>query len=273
VKNASDYAKRLGLLIKDLRKRADVTPIKPDRDALQQIIHGFLTWESSHNQAEPAYARIVKTMVDYNDLRVTDPAELVELIGTRYARVEERVIRLLRVLNALYVREHNTQLPAITTMGKREVRTYLETLDGMAPYVAATVCLLILDAHAMPVDEQLLNRLKSDHIVADDASIEQAQSFLEQNVAAAEGIEVYFLLRAYVERPIKAQLPAPPRSMTPSAPATTKKPTKKAPTKKAPTKKTVTKKAPTKKVTTKKAVTKKAPTKKITTKKSKTRRA
>ena len=243
MKNASDHAKRLNNLFKELRKRVEVDSTKPDRDAVQQVIHGFLTWEASHAQADQAQSRMMKSMVDVNDLRVTDPRELVQMLGPRYPRVEERASRLLRTLHAIYLREHVVSLARLTDMPKREAKEYLEGLDGITPYVAASVVLLCLDGHAMPVDEQTMHRLKSDGVIDEAADLATTQGFLEHHIPAAEAIESFYLLRAYVERPIKVDLPGSSRGTTKRVKSTTKKAT----TKKASTKKTSTKKSPTKK--------------------------
>ena len=241
MKNASEHVNRLNHLLKELRKKAEVNAGKPDRDPVQQLIHGFLTWDATHAAADQAFGRLTKSMVDLNDLRVTDPAELAASLGPRYPRVQERSTRLVRALQAIYIREHVVDLSKLAAMPKREARAYLEGLEGMTPHVAAGVCLLTLDAHAIPVDDQLHANLVSEGVVEADSTLAETQAFLEHHIPAADAIEAYHLLRAWLERPIKVDLP---RSRSR---ATTKKPTKKTPSKKAPTKKTPTKKSPSKK--------------------------
>lgn len=242
MKNASDYAKRLNHLLKELRKKAEVNPGKPDRGPVDQIIHGFLTWNATHASADQAYSRVTKNMVDLNDLRVTDPAELADTLGPRYPRGQERADRLIRVLNAIYIREYSVDLRKLTEMAKRDARAYLDGLDGMVPHVAASVVLLTLDGHAIPVDDELHQHLKDEGVIDEGATLEETQGFLEHHIPAAEAIEAYHLLRAWLERPINVNLPGKRSSS-----GMTKKPTKKTPTKKTPTKKSPTKKKPTRK--------------------------
>lgn len=249
MKNATDYAKRLTQLMRQLAKAAPDRQVF-ERDPIEQFIHSFLCWESSHNQADQALARLMREVVDYNDLRVTDPADLIRILGDGYALAEERVHRLSRALHAVYKREHQMSLGRLVDMPKREAREYLDGLDGMVPFVSASVLLLSFDGHAVPVDDQLHQRLQRDDIVDAEATLAETQSFLESHIRAADGIESYILLRAYVERPIKVDLPAGPAGKSRSA-RTTKKTTKKS------TKKKVSKKKTSKK-TTKKTTKKKS---------------
>ena len=77
--------------------------------------------------------------------------------------------------------------------------------------LTASVLLLSLNGHAVPVDQQLLERLQSDAVVPPDATIEEAQAFLGRNISAREAIRAHFRLRAYVERPIRVDLGRVPR--------------------------------------------------------------
>ncbi|MBI1369771.1 MAG: hypothetical protein GC162_14085 [Planctomycetes bacterium] len=231
MKNASDYAKHLSKLISYLHKSASEREV-PERPPLEQLVHSFLCWESSHNQADQAFVKLMREVVDFNDLRVTDPAQIVAIIGSSYSRAEERAYRLSRALHAIYRKEHAMDLSRVKELPKREAREYLEGLEGMPPFVAASVVLLSLDGHAMPVDDQLLDRLKRDGIVDEEATMAEVQSFLETHIRAADGIVAYVLMRAYVERPIKFDGGAPRKTTKKSTKKSTQRPTKKSTTKK-----------------------------------------
>ena len=205
MKNAGEHAQRLKQLLKQLEDQVTV-PEMPQRSPVEHLVYAFLVWESSRRQADQVFPKLIKAVVDLNELRVNDPEETVEVLGAKYPRAEERAQRIKRVLNGIYVREHEVDLGGLQSKPKREARAYLEELEGMVPFVAASVCLFGLNAHAMPVDESLSQRLRKDGVIAEDATLEQAQAFLEHNVRADEGREVFHRLRAYVERPIKAEL-------------------------------------------------------------------
>ena len=84
---------------------------------------------------------------------------------------------------------------SLQNKGKKDVRLYIDSLPGMVPYVAAQVCLLCYDGHAIPVDEILAEELAKQGAIDPKASIEEISLFLERQVRAGQGAEIHALLR------------------------------------------------------------------------------
>jgi len=255
VKNATDHAKVLKTLMSKLRRAVTVTEL-PQRPPLEQLIHAFLCWETSRNQADRVFPKLLNDMVDINELRVSDPEEMLEAIGADYALAEDRALRIKRVLNAIYRKEYAVDLAHLESMAKRDARAYLDALDGMVPFVSAAIVLLTLGGHAIPVDQQLVDRLKGDGVVDAEADIAEVQAFLEHQIRSDEALDAHLLLRAYVERPVKVDLGAARRTTkktTKSSRKTSRKATKTTTKKKATTRKPASKsKKTTRKKTTRK---------------------
>lgn len=207
MKKNAEHAAKLSKLLKQLRRSVDLEPL-PERTPLEHLVYAFLCWNTTRNQADQAFNRLKRATVSLNDLRVTDPLEIAEILGNRYAKAEERAQRLVMVLHGVYKVEHAMEMDTIAAMPKREARTTLEAMEGMVPFVSASVLLLGLGAHAIPVDDQLVTRLKIDGVVEDDATVEQVQSFCEHQIRAGEGVDAHQLLRAYAERAAKVELDA-----------------------------------------------------------------
>lgn len=219
----------------------EVEPI--ERDAVTQMIIGFLQWDASTKQAEGAYRKLMSVMVDNNDLRVSLPDEIKEQLGSRYPKADERIERLRDSLQEVFRREHAIEARSLETKSKKDIKQYFDSLPGMVPYVNAIVCLLTFGAHAIPVDNKLADLLKDENVVDPDATVEEIERFLERQVKAGEGVETHHKLQAWVE--------AGPTRV--SGPKTSKKPAKK--TAKKTASKATTK--PATKKTTKRRVTKK----------------
>jgi len=218
VKNATEHAKKLRGLLRRTRTQYDE---KQPTDPVSHLIYAFCLWETTRRQAHQAYNRLMKQVVDANDLRVSDTGEIVNWLTDRYSRAQERVMRLREVLHAIYVREHGVTLDHLFDKSKRDARAYLESLPGMVPFVAASVMLNALDGHAIPVDEQLVARLKRDDVADPDASLEEVQAFLEHQIKAADALKANAQLRTYVES--GASAPASSSRSTKTAKKTTKK--------------------------------------------------
>jgi endonuclease III len=158
VKDAVKSTKQFTTLMKRLG------PVEPPDfadtdDPFAVLVHSFLLWESTTDKALTAYNALQRHVVDFNDLRVCMPQEILELIGVRYPRGLDRCQRLRATLRDVYSREHVVSLNGIDKLGKREIRRYIESLEGMVPYVAARVLLLSFQVHAIPVDDQLRTNL------------------------------------------------------------------------------------------------------------------
>ena len=259
-------------------------------DATQVLIQSFLVWEWNGSRASSTWARMVEDVTDLNELRVTVVDDYLEYFGGGCPRAEERADRLRATLRGVFHREHSTDLSGPAGGPKREFREYLDSLEGMTPFVAARTALIAAGSHAVPVDERTLRLLVKSGVVDADATIDSASQTLSRLVTAAQGMDTHLALQMLSEKeratPVidlpgtVAEEPSSKKSKTSSAkkkatakPATQKAATKTAATKKAATKKTPAKKAPAKKTAAKKATTKKSVAKKAVAKKSPAKKA
>lgn len=259
-------------------------------DATQVLIQSFLVWEWNGARASSTWARMVEDVTDLNELRVTVVDDYLEYFGGGCPRAEERADRLRATLRGVFHREHSTDLSGPAGGPKKEFREYLDSLEGMTPFVAARTALIAAGSHAVPVDERTLRLLVKSGVVDPDATIESASQTMSRLVTAAQGLDTHLALQMLSEKeratpvmdlpgtvaeeptPKKVKASSSKKKVTAKAAAKKseeKKPaTKKAVTKKAATKKTAAKKAPAKKAPVKKAAAKKATTKKSAAKKA-----
>lgn len=163
---------------------------------LGEFVRSMLLWESTTPMAEAALTRIQSGVVDFNELRVCLPDELVALMGEQYPRARERADRLRAALSELFTRAHAVTLRHLSEMGKRDVLHYLESLSGVPQFVAARVALLCLGNHAMPVDSRILRVLADAQAVPPSESEDGASGFVEHRLRAGELLSAYLHLQA-----------------------------------------------------------------------------
>jgi hypothetical protein len=211
-----DPAKKLASLLKKLRADHNGEPRDGSIDGcpesadklLWQFVYSFLAWESTTSRADTASKRLHGAVVDYNEMRVSLPDELAGMIGDRYPRAPERAARLRSALNDLYKREHAVCLSRVAAMAKRDARTFLESLEGTPPFVAARMILLSLGGHAFPVDDRMHRALLDEAAVPADLNQVEASGWLERQFRAGEAAEAYLLLERWLnDRPV----PKPPK--------------------------------------------------------------
>lgn len=219
MKNEAAFAKKLTALLKKVR-REYAAEAPPSRDPVTQLVVGFLEWNAPRKAARDAHNRLMAVMVDNNDLRVSHPHELVELIGLNYPRAEERAARMREVLQEIFIREHGVGLEGLAEKPKKQVRQYLDTLPGMPQFVAAQVYLLSFGGLAVPIDDRMVDLLRQEEAVDPDAPVEAIADFVEKHVKAEEAAELHLALQSWADAAHRPRAAAKPTTgKTKSKPA------------------------------------------------------
>ncbi len=164
---------------------------------LEELLYAFLVWEAGEKRAATAPAKLVAQCVDANELRICLASEIVAALGTTYPRATERAERIRATLNAIFEREHDVTLASLASTGKREARQYLDSLEGIPPYVAARTALLALECHAFPVDDRLHKLLASEQCLPEDESAESAPGWIERQIRAGEAPGMFAALERF----------------------------------------------------------------------------
>jgi hypothetical protein len=196
--SAADTSKAIHSFIKRLPK-GDVEPPPEDREPIAELVYSFLLWESTTARADNAFKRVTSQFVDFNDLRVSRPIEVEFALGKTYPLLDERIMRLQASLQDIYVREYEVSLH-LEKLSKRDARKYLESLEGMPPFVAARTTLFVLGAHAMPIEQRLLDYLIEAGVLDDGTDLEKAQGLFERHVKAEDCLAAYLKLQHFAER-------------------------------------------------------------------------
>jgi hypothetical protein len=201
-------AKKLDALIKRLTAAAPdagATPPPPEgADRLvHELVYAFMLWEAGPALAAEAIGSITGAFVDYNEARIGMSDELAELLPKKYPLAEERCRRLRVALNTVFSREHALSLQSLDELPKREARAYLDSIEGMTPFVAARVTLIGLSAHAFPVDKRLVSILAGAGVCDPDESPESLASSLERYYRAGQAAPAYLALEG--AEPVEAK--------------------------------------------------------------------
>jgi len=196
VKQAVEYERNLArILKKSARSRSRELPDADNPVAV--LVLSCLLWECTPTKALAGYKRLREQVVDFNDLRVCLPHETMARLGERYPLALERAHRLRASLNDLYAREHAVSLDRLAHMGKKEVKRYLDSLEGMVPYVSARVALLSFDVHGVPVDESLRGALIAAGAADPTHDVMELGHWLTRHVRAGEGAAAHAKLQEW----------------------------------------------------------------------------
>ncbi|NNF44451.1 MAG: hypothetical protein HKO59_12340 [Phycisphaerales bacterium] len=228
MKNATKHAKALTTLLKKL-PAGEPAEFPDADDAVAVLVQSLLLENTTAARAHTAYGRLTSDIVDFNDLRVSMPHEMVERIGVRYPQATDRCQRIRSTLRDIFLKEHDVTLERLKSAGKRDVKKFVDDLDGISPYAAARLLLLAFDAHAIPVDEQLRKRLVDAGAIDEDATVAEVGAWLSRQVKASDGVATHLAFQVWVDSPAKTTRTRKPAAR--GAKKTTKKTTAKTPRK------------------------------------------
>jgi|GEM_PF-761179 len=253
---------KLKSLLKKAGKATTALGTFKQADALAELVMACLANYSTESQAKHAWKAIDEYFVDINEVRVSNVNELARVISADETAVPMAKL-LTDVLKELYQEEHALDLIEPLSGGKREAKAFFEKIESATPYVVARIMLHCMDAHAIPMNNKLKELLLFEGVLEANVKNEDAQSFLEHQISAKDGLATYTLLQSYAD------------TITVPKPKVAKKKVvkKKAAAKKVPAKKVAKKKAAANTVAPKVKATKKSAVKKVTTKKTAAKKA
>lgn len=186
MRNGTEYAKRVKRLFKQLQPTVKDAETGEPTDPTEQLIFAMLAVSSTPEQAGRAQRRLRERMVDYNELRVSSPAEISAMIRDLVPGSLDRSRALIDTLNAVYQSEHEVDLSRLRSMGIRDAKRYLEELDGVEAYAVASVLLWSLGGHAVPVSDRMLEVLREEEMIDPESDAGEVQSFLERHISASD---------------------------------------------------------------------------------------
>jgi endonuclease III len=190
MKGASEYAKRLKRYLASLRRmkrRSDAGEPDPrETDIVEEMVLAILEEETDRASARAALASVMEWMVDFNELRVTPPRELVRVMSRPVPEAKEKAQRITQVLNHIFDKNNSLRMNSLRDRPIREVRQFLNTLEGMTPFATACVIRRCLGGHAIPLDEVLRTFLIDRGLAPPDADPAELQGFLERHILAAD---------------------------------------------------------------------------------------
>ena len=213
---SADPVKKLHALVKRLRAKHPEASVFPapawegTDPILSEFVFSLLLAESTPVLALEAFEIVKSEFVDLNELRIALPDEVAELLGDDYPHAAERAARIRATLHDIFQREHVMSLAALADAGKREIRQYLQSINGVTPFVIARVKLLHLGGTAIPVDNTLLSRLHKEHTLENAATCESAGDWLPKQFEPGQSASLHALFLASAEADVEPAKPGKP---------------------------------------------------------------
>lgn len=195
MKNAGKHADTLKSLLKKLSKEGKSRE-RPKLDPIRAIVYSSLLSGASWKRVDEAIKKFEDEFVDFNELRVATELEVIDLVGEELPGIEDKAAIMRNVLHGIFDRENSFKLDRLGELKKAELRDYLRGLPMINPFVEAFVTLTAFEHNAFPVDDEMHGYLVDEECVDPDSTLDETQTFLEQNVKGDDSWEAFCNLHA-----------------------------------------------------------------------------
>lgn len=189
VNRSAQFAK----LHKVLKKHYKPAPNPAERSVVEHLLFACCLEGAHHDAAEEAFAALVHTFFDWNEVRVTSITELAEVMA-RLPDPRGAANRVKRVLHAVFEATFNFDLEERRKKNLGPTVEWLQKLDGTTPFVVAYVVQAALGGHSIPIDAGTMGALRVlDYVTEKDAETNVVPG-LERAIPKAKGHEFASLL-------------------------------------------------------------------------------
>ena len=191
VSRSAQFAKVHKVLKKSYRPASAV-----GRTVMEHLLFACCLEDAHHDAAEEAFAALVHTFFDWNEVRVTSISELSEVMAC-LPDPRAAANRIKRILHAVFEATFKFDLEECLKKNLGPTVTWLEKLDGTTRFTIAYVVQAALGGHAIPIDTGTMNVLHVLGQVTDKDVSAGVVPGLERAVAKSKGVEFGSLLHEF----------------------------------------------------------------------------
>ena len=184
VSRTAQFAK----LHKVLKKQYKVSPCNTGRSVIEHLLFACCLEDAHRDTAEEAFAALVHTFFDWNEVRVTSISELSEVMSC-LPDPRAAANRVKRLLHAIFEATFAFDLEDRRKKNLGPTVTWLEKLDGATPFIVSFVVQVALGGHSIPIDRGTVTVLRVLDLVTDKDVTAGVVPGLERAVAKSKGVE------------------------------------------------------------------------------------
>jgi endonuclease III len=173
---------------KVLKKHFKSATPNAGRSVIEHLLFACCLEDAHHDAAEEAFAAMVHTFFDWNEVRVTSISELSEVMAC-LPDPRAAANRVKRVLHSVFEATFSFDLEEQRKKNLGPTVTWFEKLDGTTPFVVSYVVQAALGGHSIPIDTGTMAVLRVLDLVTDKDVTANAVPGLERAVAKSKGVE------------------------------------------------------------------------------------
>ncbi|MBI3408055.1 MAG: endonuclease [Planctomycetes bacterium] len=164
---------------------------------LEQFIYALCREGATREAADQAYQALADTFFDWNEIRVSSPREVADILDEHLPDGEVRAQRLIEFLQEVFETTFSFDLEALQKKGFKQAAKQLARYHAANDYAVAWVVQQSLGGHAIPLDGQTLRVLRRLGILEEDETdLEALRASLEHQIPKARGTDFVDLISA-----------------------------------------------------------------------------
>jgi endonuclease-3 len=168
----------------------------PERPVLEHLLFGCCLENTHYEKAEEAFAALIHTFFDLNEIRVTTVKELSEALPL-LPDPGEAANRVKRLLQHVFETTYSFDLEELRKKNLGQAVERLRKMSGVTPFCANYVIQSALGGHAIPLDSGAMQILAILDLVSEKDMETGAVPGLERAVAKNKGVEFGSLLHQF----------------------------------------------------------------------------
>lgn len=187
---------QFGKLHKVLKKHYKPVPTNATRSVMEHLLFACCLEDARYEAAEEAFAALVHTFFDWNEVRVTSISELSEVMAC-LPDPRSAANRIKRVLHAVFENRFNFDLEDLKKKNLGPTIKWLEDLDGTTRCTVAFVVQASLAGHSIPIDTGTMKILRLLDLVSEKDAEKGEVPGLERAIPKSKGVEFGSLLHQF----------------------------------------------------------------------------
>jgi hypothetical protein len=186
-------------------------PVEPnaERPVLEQMLYASCLENAPYDKADEAYAALVHTYFDWNEIRVTTTKELSETMSALPDPLAAAT-RVKRVLQSVFEGTYTFDLEDLRKKNLGVAVEKLEKRSGTTRFTVAYVVQSALGGHSIPLDSGALGVLEVLGIATEKDVADGVLTGLERAIAKNKGVEfgslLHHLAAEFVANPYSTNL-------------------------------------------------------------------
>lgn len=190
---ATNRSALLTKMHKVLKKHYKPVALDDNRTVLEHMLFAVCLENTAYESAEKVFQGLLKSFIDWNDVRVSTTRELSEVMQS-LADPTAAAENMRRILQHVFESRYSFDLQSLQKENLGAASKRLEQTPGASPFVVAYTVQAGLGGHMVPVDKGAMQALEIVGVVTPQEAAQHSVPGMERAIPKNKGLEFGSLL-------------------------------------------------------------------------------